>query len=245
MAIKRKSRSRPRGGVTKGPRPVYAPVKRPLRARRSFQITAILLVALVAAGGIWYGVAKERASERAKERRDALAARERIVVTRYQGAVDPALSKVGNKLAPSGFSVLPKLATDLEGLRKGNVSVKTAGQDAVTAAQSAGSAVGDLSKIKPANMFGSKGLGAVVVRDGLNSHSKMLNALKLYETAAQLVRMATEATGSQRSELLDRASSVLDVASTVFQSGYNDYLNVQYSAGIFVPTPVGGGTTGG
>ncbi len=223
MAIKGKGRSRARKSVTPGPRPVYTPVKQPLLARRGFRITALVVVASLAVGGIWYGLAKERT----KQREEELAARERTAVSRYQSAVEAALSEVGSESLPGVFSVLPSLQTDLDGLANGDIDEKTAAQDAVAAARKAKRAAADLGKIRPVRIFGSKGLGALLVRDGLNSHSRMLEALKLYETAAQLLQMAANASGSERSELLDRASGVLGVASTLFNDGYNDYMNVQ------------------
>src|SRR4030042_3728860 len=105
MAIKGKGRSRARKSVTPGPRPVYTPVKQPLLARRGFRITALVVVASLAVGGIWYGLAKERTKQRGEE----LAARERTAVSRYQSAVEAALSEVGSESLPGVFRVLPRL----------------------------------------------------------------------------------------------------------------------------------------
>ena len=243
MAIKGRGRSRARKAVTSGPRPTYVPVKRPLLARRGFQITALVVAVGLAVGGIWYGLAKERTKQRGKE----LAAGKRSAATRYQGAVEAALSKVGGELSASAFSVLPVLQTDLDGLRTGDITAETAAQDAVGAARSAKRAAADVAKIRPARIFGSKGFGPGFVRDGLNSHAKMLNALKLYEAAARLLEMAANADGSRRSQILDRASGVLDVASSLFDDGYGDYVNVLVAAKLFVPTisTGAGGATGG
>jgi hypothetical protein len=229
MAIKGKGRSRARKSVTPGPRAVYTPVKQPLLARRGVQIAALVLVIALAVGGIWYGLAKERTEERRKE----LDASQRTAVSGYRSAVGAALLKVGGEPLPGAFSVLPILQTDLDGLANGTVDAETAAKDAAAAAKKAKSAAADLGKIRPARIFGSKGFEPGFVRDGLNSHAKMLNALNLYETAAELLRMAANATGDQRSELLDRTSSVLEVASTLFDDGYSDYVNLQSAVGLY------------
>ncbi|MEW6060254.1 MAG: hypothetical protein AB1551_08995 [Actinomycetota bacterium] len=238
MAIKGRGKSKARKAVTSGPRPTYVPVKRPLLARRGFQITALVLVAGLAVGGISYGLAKERT----KQREEELAASKRAATTRYQSAVEAALSKVGGQVSASAFSVLPVLQRDLDWLRTGDIVAESAARDAAGAARSAKRAAADMTKIRPARIFGSKGFGPGFVRDGLNSHAKMLNALKLYETAARLLEMAANTDADEQSELLDRASGVLDVASTLFDDGYGDYLNVLWEAGLFAPSaPTGSG----
>lgn len=237
MAIKGKSKSRARRSVTPGPRPTYVPVKRPLLARRGFQITALVVVAVMAVGGIWFGLAKERSKQRERE----MSQKMRTAMIQYQSPVDAALAGVGQSVPPSAFRVLPAIGADLTGLRKGTVTAKTAAADAATAAKSAKTAADALGKIDPSTIFGGKGFGPTFVDFALNSHSKMLDALRLYETAADLLGMAAKATGDLRTQLLDRASGVLDVASSLFADGHNDYVNAQQAAGVFVPTMAGGG----
>src|SRR5581483_7658734 len=233
MAIKGKSRSRARRAVTPGPRPAFVPVKRPLLARRGFQVTALVVILAVAAAAIVYGLAKERT----KQRTEALQRSMRVATTKYQVIVDGALANAGQPLPPSGFNAFPSLTTDIDGLRKGTVSAKTAAKDAKQATANA--------KVSPAAIFGGKGFDLAFVNYAINSQTKLANALKLYEQVGSLLQMAVEAGGVQRTTLLDRASAVLDVASTLFNDGYNDYVNLKNTAGIFTPTAIGGSGAAG
>ncbi len=241
MAIKGKSRSRARRAVTPGPRPAFVPVKRPLLARRGFQVTALVVILAVAAAAIVYGLAKERT----KQRTEALQRSMRVATTKYQVIVDGALANAGQPLPPSGFNAFPLLTTDIDGLRKGTVSAKTAAKDAKQATANAKTAEAAIGKVSPAAIFGGKGFDLAFVNYAINSQTKLANALKLYKQVGSLLQMAVEAGGAQRTTLLDRASAVLDVASTLFNDGYNDYVNLKNTAGIFTPTAIGGSGAAG
>ncbi|HZP89756.1 MAG TPA: hypothetical protein VFC04_02025 [Actinomycetota bacterium] len=236
MAIKGKSRSRARRTVTPGPRPTFVPVRRPLLARRGFQVTALVVILVAATAGVVYGLAKERT----KQRTEALQRSMRVAATKYQVGVDGALANVGQPLPPSGFKAFPALTTDVDGLRKGSVDAKTAAKDATSAIANAKTAATAMDKLDPASIFGGKGFDLAFVNYAINSQTKLADALKLYEQVGGLLQMAAEADGGQRSALLDRASAVLDVASTLFSDGYNDYVNLKNTAGIFTPTAIGG-----
>jgi hypothetical protein len=241
MAIKGKSRSRARRAVTPGPRPTYVPVKRPLLARRGVQVTALVVVLAVATAGIVYGLARERT----RQRDEALHRRMRVAATTYQVSVDGALANAGQPLPPSGFNAFPSLKTDIDGLRKGNVTPTTAAKDAKQVIANAKTAAATMDKVSPATIFGGKGFDLAFVNYAINSQSKLTSALKLFEQVGELLQMAARADGTQRTALLDRASAVLDVASTLFSDGYNDYVNLKNTAGIFTPTAIGGSGAAG
>ncbi|HZD80638.1 MAG TPA: hypothetical protein VE646_11445 [Actinomycetota bacterium] len=248
MAIKGKSKTRSRRAVTPGPRPVYVPVKKPLYARREIQVAVVVLLVIAAAGGIWYGVAHSRTQARAREQQRLM----RTVASAYQVEVNQALSGVGQPTPPVGFSAMPGLKPDIQGLRKGSVDPSKATADAGSFAQTASKAADAFDKIDATSLVSGKGItDQVFVLNLLNSRTRMEEALKLYGNAARLLGDAATATGGTRTELLQRASSVTDVASGLFAEGYNDYLNAQDAAGILQPTlpssgsPVGGSPLGG
>src|SRR3989304_4033571 len=113
MAIKGKSK--PKGGarpVTRGPRPAYVPVRKPFVQRRSFWYSILAVVLLASAIGIWYGLAKQRESDR----EDELAASLRKAATEYQQRVDPILAAVGAPAPPSGVATLPRPEATMEHL---------------------------------------------------------------------------------------------------------------------------------
>src|SRR5206468_4920993 len=98
--------------------------KRPLLARRGFQI-GLLIVVIVGAGlGIWYGLAKEHSRNAAKE----LRASERTAMSKVQATVDGALSIVGQANGAGSFTAFATLHQDVDGFAKGSVKAGTAGQ---------------------------------------------------------------------------------------------------------------------
>ncbi len=62
-----------------------------------------------------------------------------------------------------------------------------------------------------------------------NAKEKMTDALKLYEHAAILVQRAAATTGAQRTQLLNGAKGILDVATELMNGGYSDFIQVQFS----------------
>ena len=113
MAIKGKSKGRGARSVTRGPKAVYTPVKKPLLAKREFWlvIAGILGVAIVGALAAGF-IAQRNASAQ-----DDLEARMRSTMSQYQGDVESILSQIGQAQPPSGFSAFAeftKAVTDLD-----------------------------------------------------------------------------------------------------------------------------------
>ena len=240
MAIKGKAKSR--GGrrpVATGPKPAYVPVKRPLVRRRGFWVALAVVVVAASVAGIWYGVAKQRS----RHREEALAGRLRIAATKYQGEVDPILAGVGQSIPPSGFSVLPTLPTALDDLRKANGKPSDVGA-VTTAAGQAKTAAGALDKIDVLTIVRDKGFDQAFVLYVIGSQARMVDGLKLYEQAANLIAQAATLGGDQQARLLDSASGVLDLAKTTFDDGYSDYVQAQAAAGTFQPTGIVPGSGG-
>jgi len=241
MAIKGRSKPRARRAVTPGPRPTYVPVKKPLLARRGFQIGTLVVIFVVAVGGIWYGLAKERAQQRHADFERAL----RLAVTRYVGQVQHILDGVGQPTA-GGYSVLPTLKTDIDGLTKGTVKAATAVKDAATLVTQAKTAADAIDAIDVTALITNKGFGQTFAGYMVNSKASFGYALKLYEQSANLLQMAAGARGDLRTQLLASAKSLLDEANGLFGEGYNDYVNAQVIAKIYHPSqavpPLGTGS---
>jgi len=232
MAIKGRSKPRSRKVVTPGPRPAYVSVKKPLLARRGVQIAILAVVAVGAAAGIWYGIAKERTEDRARQ----LQQRKRTTAVTFQGRVEAAIVGVGQPAPPSGFTAFPALTADVEGLATGDVRPGEAAEDARGFQVTAKDAWQALDEIDLAEMLADKGFDRFLVNHFFNAREKMVEALKLYQRAAIMVGQAAEATGTERADLLDSAGGIMDVAASLFNSGYNEYIQIQVEGGIFQPS---------
>jgi hypothetical protein len=242
MAIKGKARSRGGKGVSRGPKPAYVPVRVPILRRRGFWIGALIVLVLGSIAGIAYGLAREASSRRADEQQARLATTTRT----YQGRVDPILAKIGQSSPPAGFTALPSLGTTLDGLRQGTTSQK----DAISAAKTAGSQAKDaadaLNAIDVPKLVGGKGFTKEYVNYAINSKTRFVEAMSLYQRVASLIETAATTSGPTSSSILDSAKGVLDTANQIFSEGYSDYVEAQTDAGTFVPTfASGGGVPGG
>jgi hypothetical protein len=232
MAIKGKSKPRSRRVVTPGPRPSYTPVKKPLLARRGFRIGVLVVVVAASVGGIWYGLARERA----QSREQALAERERTAAIRFRGGVEGAIALAGQPAPPDGFTAFPTLTADVDGLQKGTVKPGTVRTDAKAARAAAKNAWQAVEKIDVPAIAANKGFDAAFVNYFFNAREKMQDGLKLYEHAGLLVERAAAATGDERTELLDSSRGILDVAAELMNSGYSDFIQVQIEADIYQPS---------
>jgi len=231
MAIKGKSKPRSRRTVTPGPRPAYVPVKKPLLARRGFQIGVLIVIFVVAVGGVWYGLAKEHAKQRHADFERAL----RLAVTGYEGQVQHILDGIGQQSSGIGYSVLPTLRTDVAGLTKGTVKAAAATKDATTLITQAKTAADAIDKIDVTSLITNKGFGQTFAGYMVNSKASFGYALKAYEQSANLLEMAAGASGDQRTRLLASAKSLLDLADGLFAQGYNDYVSAQVMAHVYHP----------
>jgi hypothetical protein len=232
MAIKGKSKPRSRRVVTPGPRPSYTPVKKPLLARRGFRIGLLVVVVAASIGGIWYGLARERT----QAREQALAERERTAAVTFRGRVEGAITSAGQPTPPDGFTAFPILTADVDGLQEGTVKPRTAQTDAKAARKAAKGAWQAMEKIDVLSITANKGFDAAFVNYFFNAREKMQEGLKLYQHAAVLVERAAAATGDERTELLDSARGILDVAAELLNGGYSDFIQVQQEAGIYQPS---------
>ncbi len=251
MAIKGKTKSRTKKAVTQGPKPAYVPVRKPFLARRGVQFGILAVLFAVLAGGLWYGFAKQATRDREKARAAraaALQAREASTVGQFVSQMDAALGpNVGSKLPPGDrFGAFPGLKTSIDDMTAGKVKPKDAVSSAKAVVAAAPLAYKAIEAIGVANLLGGNGFPAGLIVSALDAQTKIGTGLHLYEDAANLLQMATAASGDQRKKLLATASSVLGTATSILDSGYTDYINAQATAGIFNPIqPGGSGIPGG
>jgi hypothetical protein len=251
MAIKGKSR--PKGGgkpVTRGPKPTYVPVKKPLLARRGLWIGVVSVVVVASIAGIWYGIARQRS----KDREAALAQKLRVAATKYQGQIEPILQPIGQTQAPTGFVAFADFSDALKAFADGSGNadaLTTAASSAADQAKTAGAALG---KVDAVAIVSGKGFDENFVLYLVNSKERMAEGLDLYRTAALLAQDAASATAQDAQELAARAKDVLGTAQKVFGEGYQDYIQARLKAGTFSPSIAGGlpigqtgptGTSGG
>lgn len=232
MAIKGKNRSRSKTkAVTPGPKPVYVEPKRPLLARRWFQVTAGLVILVLAAAGILYGVARERSQTRERERREAQAR----ALEEYRNRIDPVLAGIG-QAGQGTFSVLPEVVQGIEALRRGSEGGAQVRAQARAGAKAAADAADALQAIDPIEIV--RGLPVEVVQSVIGAHDGMTDGVRLYRQVAQTVLRAAGAAGAERQTLVELAAELEPIAREVFEGGYGRYLAAQADAGL---DPFGGG----
>ena len=238
MAIKGKSKGRGARSVTRGPKPAYTPVKKPLLARREFWLVVAGILGVAIVVGLVIGfIAPRNASAQ-----DDLEARMRTTMSKYQGDVDSILSQIGQAQPPSGYTVFADLTKAVNDLRNGAQSdaaslEQTAG-DTVDKAKSALKAFQDVDEDA---LIRNRGFSRDFVLYIINSKGGFVRAMELYREAGELLRLAAEADGPQRDELVARAAAITSIADDTFAHAYSDYIEAQTEAGTFSPpAPVPG-----
>jgi type II secretory pathway pseudopilin PulG len=239
MAIKGKSKGRSARSVTRGPKPVYTPVKKPLLAKREFW----LVIAGILGAAIVVGLVVGFVAERNASAEDDLQARMRSTMSQYQGDVDAILSQIGQAQPPSSFNAFTDLTnavTGLQGTKPGDQvdtgSLQQTAGDAVDKAKSALKAFQDIDVQK---LVQDKGFTRDFVLYIINSNGNFVRAMQLYQQAGELLRMAAVAEGQDRVELAARASAITNIATDVFGQAYSDYIEAQAEAGTFTPQTPG------
>jgi hypothetical protein len=240
LAIKGKSKGRSPRSVTRGPKPVYTPVKKPLLAKREFWLVIAGILGVAVVVGLVVGfIAQRNASAQ-----DDLEARMRSTMSRYQGDVDSVLSQIGQAQPPSGYTVFTDFTQALTNLQKGGSDAQA---DAATLKQVAGdtvdkakSALTAFQQIDQDALIQGKDFSRDFVLYIINSKANFIRSMQLYREAGELLRVAAEAEGPQRDELVARAAAITSIADDTFANAYSDYVEGQTEAGTFSP-PAGPG----
>jgi hypothetical protein len=245
MAIKGKSRSRGPKAVTRGPKPVYRPVRKPLLARRGLWLAVgvILLIALLV------GLLVAWITQRDAAQQEQLEQRLRTTMTAYQGELEPILASVGEPVPPSGFAAFPDLASTVSSLEgespQSPVDPKAVAATVSQTIDSAKSAIDALEAFDVPALIRDKGFSEEFVLYAIGAKDDLIRAMRLYRQAAELVALAARAEGAARASLLASAKGVLEVADETLAQGYSDYVQAQTKAGVFEPSLLPGLTGAG
>ena len=240
MAIKGKSKGRSARSVTRGPKPVYTPVKKPLLAKKEFW----LVVAGVLGAAIVFGLVAGFIAQRNASAQDDLEARMRASMSRYQGDVESVLSQIGQASPPSGFDAFPDFTQAMSDAASGTPATPgspTLQQAAGDAVDKAKSALNAFDQIEEQKLIEGKGFSRDFVLYLIGSKENFVRAMELYRRAAELAILGEQAQGSQGQDLLAQAAAITNIANDTFSRAYADYVEAQTEAGTFSPpAPVPG-----
>ena len=235
MAIKGKSKGRSARAVTRGPKPVYRPVKKSLLARREFWMFILGILGAAVVVGLIVGFMAERNASA----EDDLQARMRSTMTQYQGDVEAILSQVGEAQPPSGFNAFADFNTVVTGLQDAkpgdDVDVASLEQTAGDTVDQAASALKAFQDIDEQKLIRDQGFGRDFVLYIIESKRNFVRAMQLYQQAGELLRMAAAADGAQRAQLAARTGAITSIANAIFAQAYSDYIQAQSEAGVFAP----------
>lgn len=239
MAIKGKSKGRSAKAVTRGPKPVYQPVKKPLLAKREFWLVILSILGVMVVVGLVAGFVAERNSSE----QDELERRMRAAMSSFQGQVEPVLTTIGQAEPPAGYQVFTDLSRAVDDLvaeePDAPADPKALTQTATGAVTSAETALEALRTIDETELIRGKGFSEDFVLYVINAKGNLVRAMTLYGEAAKLLELAADAQGAERAELAARSQAILNVATETFDRGYADYVQAQTAAGVFVPPAPG------
>ena len=239
MAIKGKSKGRSARAVTRGPKPVYQPVKKPLLARHEFWLVVLSILGVLVIVGLVAGFVAERNASA----QDDLERRMRATMSSFQGQIDPVLTTIGQAQPPAGYQVFADLSTAVDDLvaekPDAPADPKALTQTATDAATSAKTALEALRAIDETALIRGKGFSEDFVLYVINAKGNLVRAMTLYGEAAKLLELAADAQGAERAELAARSKAILNAATEIFDRGYADYVEAQTTAGTFAPPAPG------
>ncbi len=234
MAIKGKGKTKPKQ-VTRGPKPTYVQVKPSLLMRKWVHVTAAFLVGIGAVLFTFWVVDSLRSSNREADLR-SVRARERAAMSEVKARTDAALQPVGQAQPPSGFSYFPDLTKALDDFGKGKIGPGLLAKTAASAGGAAQGAQKTIEAIDATKILGGKGFPQLLIAYSLSAKARMSQALQLTQRAAEVVERAAKTPGGERRQLLVTAKGIQETASAVFADGYDDYVQAQVLAKMFVPT---------
>lgn len=244
MAIKGKTKTRSGGrSVARAPRLTPVEVKPPFFARTRVKIAMGVLggIALSAfAVWVWVGLRNEHRHNAAA----AALAKEKSVVSTYQGTIDGIVSGVGTTSGPT-VTLFSQVSMPLSDLAQGKLDSNLS-STLKTARKSDSSAVQAISAVNVDSEFANKGFDVATINLAFNAQSKMKAALQLYQQVFDLMQKASLAQGKQITSLAKDAQGIKTTADSLFSSGYTDYSNLKSAVGINqIPQPQGLGGSGG
>lgn len=231
MAIKGKTKGRSRGRApARAPRREPVAIKPPFVQRRWVQLVAAAVAgAFAVAMVVWVtnGLRQERADT---EQADAAATR-RSAAQEWQNTLEGEVGKLGTISPGVPPVVLVPLSGAIDDLADGKAPEGTDAtiEDARTLTRAAAKTLGDVDLT---TTIADQGFDVEETNYLLNSQSKVVHALELYEQSALLAQEALAAEGPERLALARRAVAVREIATSILDDGWNDYLQVMYAVGL-------------
>jgi hypothetical protein len=240
MAIKGKGRTRGRQPV-RAPRRIPVEVKPPFFLRRQVQISLAFIAGLLVMVGVVWATNTLR-KERADDRAATEASRQRAAAQEWKSQVEGALGTVGS-LSPGNVPKLfPTVSTAIASLRQGD-DLEAAAAALKDARANAKLAIEPLQSYDLVGTIGGKGMSEGQVNWFLNSQTRFVQSLQLYQQAAAMAPLAIDASEDQRTAIADRAADLVASASDVLEGGWQDYQNALTTVHI-VQTPNLNGLSG-
>ena len=225
MAIKGKGRSK-RRGIATPPKPVYVQPKRPFYARRRVQVAFALVVGVGAIAGVVTGLLVQHHNNQKK----ALRATESSIVDRFGHAMDNDLSGVGQPFQTQ-FQPFPDLTSDVTNFKSGQLTAAKAKSEGSKWSRAAADAASGIRAIQTAQMIE----GHADLVDLSDAQNLVVDALGVYRNAADALKLAAQATGGLRTQLIAHAQSLVTTASQIFNNGYQKLINERQRFGLLAP----------
>jgi hypothetical protein len=244
MAIKSKGKTKARP-ASKGPRHGPVPVPKPFAQRRWVQLTALFVAGILAMMVfVWAtnGLRRERASTRAAS---DLASRQQAL-SKWKAILEPQITAVGQLQGDIPPTVASDVTAAVSALASGTDAKTKAG--ALTAsAKGLRTAARAIDKFDLAGTITQQGFDAASAAALTASKAEIVEALHLYQQAAELAALALGSPRHLEAQLAAQAKAALDSATTLLQTGWNKYASTlrlsELSAG---GSPgIGSGLSGG
>jgi hypothetical protein len=235
MAIKGKGKTKGRQ-ASRAPRRAPVEVKPPFFLRRRVQVSlAFVAGLLLMVFAVW--VTNYLRQQSADDKAAAQATQQRTAGQKWKSQAEGALGTVGTLSPGATPALFPDLATAITGLQKGHVPDGAAAT--LKAAQAdAKAAIAPLKSYKLSDTVRDIGMDSEQVSWFLNSQTRFVQALELYEQAAVNASLAIGAPDDQRKEIADAASAIQDRATEILQDGWTDYTNALGSVQIVESPPL-------
>jgi hypothetical protein len=235
MAIKGKGKTKGRQ-ASRAPRRAPVEVKPPFFLRRGVQVTlAFVAGLLLMVFAVW--VTNYLRQQRADDRASTHASEQRAAGQEWKSQVEGALGKVGTLSPGAPPALFPDMGTTISGLEKGHVP-DGAATTLKQAQADAKAAIAPLKAYKLSDAVRDIGMDAEQVSWFLNSQTRIVEALELYQQVAANAALAITAPNDQRAAIASGAAAIQDRAAEILQDGWTDYTNALGSVQIVESPPL-------
>lgn len=245
MAIKGKSKTKNRAkSVARAPRREPVVVKPPLFGRRWIQLTAAGVAGVLAALALVWVTNGLRQNDLDNATVDAASTRLTAAQT-WQRDVTTVIGKVGT-VQQGGIppDVFAEMNAAIDMMKKDGTVPPKAVATFQDASDGARAAVDALTKFDVASTVADQGFNPIDALAFSDSRDRLVNALELYGTSADLAKLAAQAPEAQQPALVKVADVQRARADTEFQLAWNRYNEALVAGGISAGIPGAGGGSG-